>query len=86
VTSRRRAPLISFVVAIGAVAACMLPCRVAIGRNHPESYLVSFELATALAEVRARSGPWPARLALGLSSLLQIVGARLNFAGARMPA
>lgn len=76
------------VVAIAAIAAYALLLRVAIVRNHPEGYVVAFALATALAAlavVRARARRWPVWLALGLSSLLLVVGAWFNFVGARVP-
>jgi hypothetical protein len=79
---------VSVVVAIGAVAAYVLLLRVAIVRNHPEGYVVAFALATALAilaVVRGRARRWPAWLALGLSSLLLVVGAWFKFVVARVP-
>ena len=87
-TTSARLAALSVVVAIGAVAAYALLLRVAVIRNHPEGYVVAFGLATALAAlavVRARARRWPARLALGFSSLLLVAGAWCNFVGARVP-
>jgi AhpC/TSA family len=86
-TSGRLAAL-SVLVAISAVAAYALLLRVAIVRNHPESYVLAFALATALAALavaRARGRRWPAWLALGVASLLLVAGAWFNFVGARVP-
>ena len=87
-TSGRLAAL-SVVVATAAVVAYALLLRVAVVRNHPEGYVVTFVLATALAVlavVRGRGRRWPAWLALGLSSLLLVAGAWFNFVAARVPA
>src|SRR2546428_6624252 len=87
-TSSGRLAVLSVVVAIGAVTAYVLLLRVAVVRNHPEGYVVAFALAMALAALavgRARAGRWPAWLALGLSSLLLVGGAWVNFVVARVP-
>jgi hypothetical protein len=66
----------------------MLLLRVAVVRNHPESYVLAFAVATALAGLavaRARTRRWPAWSALALTSLLLIGGAWFNFVGARVP-
>jgi hypothetical protein len=72
-----RLAVLSLVVALGAVAAYALLLRVALVRNHPEGYVVAFALATALAALAAagaRGRRWPARLALGVGSLLLVAG------------
>jgi hypothetical protein len=73
---------LGFVVAIGALAACLLRFRVANSRNHPESYVVALALTMMLAAVRAQD-VWRAP---GLSSLVLIAGAWFNFVVAWMPA
>ena len=80
--------LLSVVVAVGAAGAYMHLLRVVVVRNHPEGYVIAFALATVLAVLalrRARTRRWPAWLALGLSSLLLVAGAWLNFVVARVP-
>ena len=87
-TVSTRLAVLSAVVAIGAVAAYALLLRVAIVRNHPESYVIAAALGTvlaALAVARARARRWPAWLALGLASLLLVGGAWFNFVLARIP-
>ena len=83
-----RLAVLSLVVALGAAAAYALLLRVALVRNHPEGYVVAFALATALAALaaaRARGRRWPARLALGVGSLLLVAGTWFNFVLARVP-
>jgi len=87
-TVSTRLAVLSAVVAIGAVAAYALLLRVAIVRNHPESYVIAAALGTvlaALAVARARARRWPAWLALGLASLLLVGSAWFNFVLARIP-
>ena len=85
-TSGRLAAL-SVVVAVGAIAAYIALFRVAAVRNHPEGYVVAFAVATALAALALRqSRRWYAWLALGLSTILLVGGACLNFVVARIPA
>jgi hypothetical protein len=76
---------LGFVIAIGALAACLLRFRVANTRNHPESYVVALALTTTLAALRAQDVWRPAGLALGFSSLVLIAGAWFNFVVAWMP-
>jgi hypothetical protein len=89
VITSTRLVVLSIVVAIGVVGANVLLFRVAVVRNHPESYVVAFVLATALAAlavIRAGGRRWPAWVALGISSLLLLGGAWFNFVVARVPA
>jgi cytochrome oxidase Cu insertion factor (SCO1/SenC/PrrC family) len=79
---------LSIFVAIAAIAAYVLLIRVPFVRNHPEGYVIAFALATvlaALAVARAQTRRWPARLALGVTSLLLVGGAWFNFVAARVP-
>ena len=88
-TSSGRLAVLSVVIAISAVVAYVFLLRVPVVRNHPESYVIAFALATALAAlavVRARARRWPAWLALGFSILLLVGGAWFNFVAARVPA
>jgi len=87
-TVSTRLAVLSSVIAIGAIAAYALLLRVAIVRNHPESYVIAAALGTvlaALAVARARARRWPAWLALGLASLLLVGSAWFNFVLARIP-
>jgi cytochrome oxidase Cu insertion factor (SCO1/SenC/PrrC family) len=86
--SSGRLALLAVTLAVGALAVYLLFFPIAAVRNHPEGYVAAFALATALAVaavVRARGRRWPPWLALGLASLLLIVGAWFNFVGARVP-
>jgi hypothetical protein len=79
----------SVVIAVVAVAAYALLLRVPLVRNHPEMYVLAFAVATALALLgvaRASRRRWPGWLALGVCSVLLIMGAWFNFVGARVPA
>ena len=86
--SATRLAALSAAIAIGAVGAYVLLVRVPVVRNHPEGYVIAFALATVLAAVavvRAQAQRWPAWLALGLSTLLLVAGARFNFVLSRVP-
>ena len=86
-TSARLA-ILSVAVALGAPVAYALLLRVAVVRNHPESYVLAFAVATALAGLavaRARTPRWPAWTALALTSALLIGGSWFNVVGARVP-
>jgi hypothetical protein len=81
-------PVLSAVIALGAIAAYAILLRVPAVRNHPEGYLIAFAVATALAVVavrRARRRRWAAWLAFGFSSLLLLAGTWFNFVAARVP-
>ena len=82
-----RLAALSVVVALGAIAGYIALFRVAAVRNHPEGYVVAFALATALGALALRrSRRWYAWLALGLSAILLVGGAWMNFVVARVPA
>ena len=80
--------VLSLVVAVAAPVAYASLLRVPLVRNHPEGYVVAFAVAVvlaALAVARARGRRWPAWIALGLTSLMLMGGAWLNFVVARVP-
>src|ERR671923_1038477 len=82
-------PVVSLLLALGAVPAYVLLIRVPLVRNHPEGYVVAFAVALALgivALVRGRGRRWPAWIALGVSCVLLVAGVWFNLAIARVPA
>jgi AhpC/TSA family len=86
-SSTTRLAALSVVVAVGGIAAYALLFRVAAVRNHPEGYVVTSAVATALAVLALRrSRRWPGWVALGLSGLLLAGTAWFNFVVARIPA
>jgi hypothetical protein len=54
VSTSARLSILSVLTALGAVAAYVLLFRIAIIRNHSESYVIAFALATAVAALGVR--------------------------------
>jgi hypothetical protein len=81
-----RLALLSAVLAAGGIAAYALLFRVALVRNHPEGYVVTAAIATALAVLALRrSRRWTSWLALGFAAVVLGVGVWFNAVIARIP-
>lgn len=80
--------IVSLLVAFGAAAGYVLLVGVEAVRNHPESYVLAFAVAVALAVLAVTRGQgrrWPAWVALTITGLMLVIGAWFNFVGARVP-
>jgi cytochrome oxidase Cu insertion factor (SCO1/SenC/PrrC family) len=81
-----RLAALSVLVAVGGLAAYLLLFDVAVVRNHPEGYVLTFAVAVVLAGLALRrSRRWYVWPALALSLALLVLGAWNTFVVARIP-